>query len=146
MATLNKSKNVIGVFVLLLLIEVTPTAIACQLSPSLDRSYCVKVLSGSWSSNNAATCTINTGQNLPSFNIPSGRTLVINNAVYLYSGIILNNKGTIIINKSGSLNNNYGTINSTGKIDNYGTVFNGAQWSGCVIDELGSYNTTAPSC
>ena len=134
MFKVNKSKGTIGVLSLLLLVTLTPSAMAAGKPgsiPTLDSKIC-KRLGGTWNSGKIATCTVagNIYEFYGDFTIKANNLLLVTGYFRNHNTIV--NNGTITIT---------GTLNDTNAISNYGVI------NGCIIgNQPSSFGTGVYNC
>lgn len=146
MFRINKSKSAIGVIAFVLLVTLTPPAIAGKPGtiPSLNGSIC-KAFGGVWKAGKNGKCTvINTTGNSNRFLINAGDTLEISNGGIFNVNFDIDNSGNV--NNNGTFNtltgdyynSSAGVFNNNGIFNNNLTIYNGA-----IFNNHGNFNNTS---
>jgi hypothetical protein len=120
----SNSKSLIGVLSLLLLVTLTPSAMAGKPGsrPTLTGTFCKNVLQGTWKAGKSANCAITSNvTNIDLFEIKNGDRLTVY-GLFTNQGFIYNS-GEIVTADSGTIDNQR-TINNltSGLIQNNGTI------------------------
>ena len=137
MFKVNKSKGAIGVLSLLLLITLTPSAMAGKPGPTLDGKLC-KRFGGTWDAGKNATCyLVNDAENTGEFTIKAGQELrIIGGRQFINIGTIYNS-GTIL---------NYGIFVNNNVVNNSGYITSICPGYWASILPMGTGEFNVPSC
>ena len=144
MLKVNKSKSVIGVIALLLLVTLIPSANAGKpgSTPSLNGTLC-KSFGGTWKAGKTGTCNIfqQSPKNYQDFKIDAGDTLFIGSFKTFQNYAIVTNYGKIQLQFSDNI--------QIGGFENYGPsgrVINNGIFIGCLINYSGATGSNVPTC